>query len=185
MAKMRKSQVAEMKEFFNEMDAVEGMESIYSGDVDMPGDVPLIENLSLDEDDGFSDEEEYTEEEIEAFLENVDTEGTGSKMSFDEMMPQKFVETGIKFQQKENIVTPHYLVIRELVEKTPSVCHYKDCMYDSAKAIGYKNWHRVPKSRQRIALAALQKHNQDRHKFRNNELIDKSEIPTHYLSPTL
>jgi hypothetical protein len=183
MAKMKRAEVASMKEFYEELDTVEGMESTYSGDVDMPENVPLIENLEADE--FSSDEDEYSEEEIEAFLEGIDVETSKNQMSFDEMMPAKIVETGIKFQQKENIVTPHYLVLRELVEKTPSVCPYKDCFYDGAQAIGHKNWRKTPEGRKKIALLALQKHAQQKHKFRGNELIDKAEIPTHFLSPTL
>lgn len=181
---MTRKQKAEMKEFYEEIDTIEGMEHTHSGDVDMPDNVALLENL--DQVDYVDDEEEeYSEDDIESFLENVNFESSDNRLSFDEMMPATVVETGIKFQQKENIVTPHYLVIRELVERTPSVCHYKDCLYDGAKAIGFKNWHKVPKSKQKIALAALQKHNVQKHKFRNNELIDKAEIPSSWLSPTL
>lgn len=183
---MTRKQKAAMNDFYAEMEVEEGMEKTYSGDVDTPDNVMLLEDLSSEE-EPFDEDDEYSEEDIDAFLENVNFEDNSdvNGLSFDDMMPKKVVDTGIKYQQKENIVTPHYLVIRELVERTPSVCPYKDCLYDGAKAIKYKNWHKVPESKRKIALAALDRHNQLKHKFRNNELIDKSEIPTSWLSPTL
>lgn len=173
-----------MNEYFEELDTIEGMEQTHSGDVDMPENVMLLDNLEQEQQD-FDEDEEFSEEEVESFLENINLEDSNNPLSFDEMMPKQVVHTGVKYQQKENIVTPHYLILREWVERTPSVCHYKDCLYDGAKAIGFKNWHKVPKNKQKIALAALDKHTQQKHKFRGTDLIDKAEIPTSWLSPTL
>lgn len=184
MARMKKSQVAEMNDFFDEMDTIKGMEKTYSDAVDYPEDTPLIEeDLSTTFED---EEEEYNEEDLEMFLENVNFEDSNTNLSFDEMMPSApKQETGIKCQLKENIVQPHFLVLREWAERTPSVCPYKDCFYDGSKAIGFKKWDKVPEKKKRIALAALEKHTQLKHKFRDTDIVDKAQIPTSWLSPTL
>lgn len=180
MARMKRSQVAEMNEFFEEMDTVKGMESTYTDAVDYPKDVPLIEELNLESDE----EEEYSDEELEMYLENVDFEKSKTSLSFDEMMPAApKEESGIKCQLKENIVQPHYLILREFVERTPSVCSYRDCFYDGAEAIGFKKWSKVPERKRKIALAALERHTQLKHKFRDTDIVDKAQIPTSWLSP--
>ena len=183
MARMKKSQIAEMNNFFEEMDAIEGMEKTYTDAVDYPEDTPLIEEgLSVESEE----DEEYTEEDLEMFLENVSFESSNTNLSFDEMMPQQpKAETGIKCQLKENIVQPHFLTLREWVERSPSVCPYKDCFYDGSKAIGFKKWDKVTEKKKKIALAALEKHTQLKHKFRDTDIVDKAQIPTSWLSPTL
>ncbi len=181
---MKRSQKAEMKQLYDELDTVEGMEKTYTSNVDYPEDVPVLEEFS--EEDPIEDEEEYSEEEISLFLENVDFKDSKDKngLSFDDMMPKRVTDTGVKMQLKENTVTPHFLVLREHVERTPSVCNYRDCFYDGAKAIKYKNWHKVPEGKKKIALRALEIHVNNEHKFQDTDIIDKSQIPTSYLSPT-
>jgi len=169
-------------DFFEEMETVRAMEATYSGDVDMPEDVPLIEqSYELSE-----EEDVFDDEEVEAYLENVNFEDSKlDGLSFDDLVPKNVPESGVKCQLKENIVQPHFLVLREFVERTPSVCVYRDCFYDGAKAIKFKNWHKVPVNKRKIALIALERHVQLRHKFRDTDIVDKAHIPTSWLSPTI
>lgn len=175
---MRKAQKARMNEFFEEMETIEGMEKTYTDAVDYPDEVPLIEELLVEE------EEDYTEDEINAFLENINLESSNNPLSFDEMMPKPVQETGISYQRKENVVTPHYLVLREYVKQAPSVCTYRDCFYDGARAIGFKNWEKTPEKRKKIALAALEQHNQKKHRFDDTDIIDEANIPKFWMSPS-
>jgi hypothetical protein len=165
---------AEMKNVLQELEAEEGMEATYSGDVDMPDNVVLIEE----------DYEDYSDEEVDMFLENVNFEESKNSMSFDEMMPKIVEPVGIPYQRKEKIVTPHFLILRENVKQSPSVCTYRDCMYDAAQAIGFKNWEKIPNGKKKIALAALEKHTEVKHKYVDSDIIDEAQIPTHWLSPT-
>lgn len=188
--KMSKKQKEEMNQFMEEFEVEKGMEKTYSGDVDITDDIPLIEeDYNGIEEQVFSDleeeEEEYSEDEISMFLENVNFEESKTNLSFDEMMPSVVPESGIKYQRKEKVVTPHFLVLRENVKRTPSVCPYRDCMYDGAQAISFKNWDKTPASKRRIALAALERHTQIKHKFQDSDIIDEAQIPTSWLSPTI
>jgi hypothetical protein len=178
---MTKKQKAQMDEFWEEMDTVKGMEATHSGDVDMPEDVMLLEEDYPDE----QEEEEYSEEEIEAFLDNVSLDDTPTNLSFDDMMPKRIKKTGITYQQKEKTITPHYLVLRKLTKQSPTVCTYKDCFFDAAQAIGYKDYSKLPEKKRRIAAIALERHTQEKHKFTTNDIVDEAEIPSSWLSPTL
>ena len=183
MARMKRSQVAEMNEFFEEMEVADGMKKTYTDATDYPEDTPLIENLFGED---VEEEEEYTEEELEMFLQNVDFKNSKTSHSFDEIAPAKpKAEMGIPCQLKENVVQPHFLTLREWKERSPSVCPYRTCFYDGSEAIGYKDWNKVPEGKRKIALAALKRHNQNEHKFRDTDIIDKAQIPTSWLSPTL
>ena len=183
MARMSKKQVEEMNEYFQEMDTVQGMNATYSGDVDMPDGVLLTEDeLSPDIE---TYEDDYSEEELEVILQNVNFEDSRTNLSFDEINPVIPEESGVKYQRKERVIQPHYLIIRENVKKTPSVCSYRDCMYDGAQALGFKNWDKTPDSKRRVAIAALDKHTQLKHKFQDSDIIDESQIPKSWLSPTI
>lgn len=183
MAKMKRSQIAEMNDFFEEMDTVKGIQKTYTDATDYPENVPLLEDFDSKEE---IEDDELSDEELEMYLENVDFEKSKTPLSFDEMMPAAPKEqSGIMCQLKENIVQPHFLVLREFVERTPSVCPYKDCFYDGAEAIGHKNWNKVPEKRKKIALAALERHTQRKHKFRDTDIVDKAQIPTSWISPTI
>lgn len=179
---MKKNSKNEMQQVLDEIGTVKGFSTTYSGDVDYPDDVPFIEDLS----NPVSDEnEELNEEELEAFLENIDFQRSDTGLSFDDMMPKPVIKTGVTYQRKENVVTPHFLVLRDLVKKTPSVCIYRDCFYDGAKAIGYKNWDKTPESKRRIALMVLERHVKMEHKFRDTDIIDEAQIPSSWLSSTM
>jgi hypothetical protein len=141
------------------------MEQTFSGDVDYPDDVPLLE----EEDDFGSeeyDEEEYEDLEsdllraedtldadlraaedesdlddaqIETLISRVDLNDVVRQgMSFDELMPKKIKKTGVINQRKEKKYQHGLLVIREDVTITPASCKRLDCTFDAAKACGFK-----------------------------------------------
>lgn len=183
MKRMTKKEfIAELDELYESEEAEQGMRKTYTDATDYPEDVPLIDE---DEEEVQFEDDEYSEEEMEMFLENINFENSNNSQSFDEMMPQKKADSGIMCQLKENTVQPHYLVLREWVERSPSVCQYKDCFYDGSRAVGFKKWDKVPEKKRKIALAALERHIQLKHKFRDTDMIDKAQIPTSWMSPTL
>lgn len=175
---MTRKQREEMNQFYEELDTIEGMEKTHSGDVDMPDNVPLIEEFEEEDEE----EVEYSEEELEIFLQNINLDDSKTNLSFDDMMPQQVAPVGVPYQLKERVVTPHFLVLREYKKKSPSVCNYRDCVYCGAEAIGYKDWDATPEKKRKIALAALTRHVQNKHKFKDTDIIDESQIPTNWLS---
>lgn len=166
------------------------MEDTFNSDINTQADVPLLEEIShtLDQDDALEysvdSEEEYTEDEIESLLQNIDFSADNTGLSFDQLMPAKKEPTGVTYQRKEKKVS-HFLVIRDLVELTPSVCDKPTCKYDAAKACGLREWSKVPANKRRLVLMALDRHKETAHKFVDDSIVDASELPQSWLSSVL
>lgn len=183
-----------MDEVFQAMDIKEEMEHVKSSDVDVLDETPLIEESFIEEDDeigqedyGFQaelEEDEYSQSEMDAFLENVNLEDDKTHLSFDRMMPAKVTKTGVQFQRKERKLHT-LLVLRDLVELTPSTCKFVHCLYDSSKSCGFGKWTKVPESKKKLVLQVLQQHVDAKHKFVDDTVIDEAEIPQSWLSSTM
>lgn len=131
------------------------------------------------------EEHEFTDQEIEAYLSQVSLKDDGkSGTSFSQLMPKKKARTGIRMQHKQRKVH-NLLTLRELVELTPSVCKFEHCMYDAADKAGFQNWHKVPKSKQRLVQSILQKHVKEEHKYVNHTIIDKADVQGFWLSSNI
>lgn len=200
------------KEFIAAMETDDDLNQTFSSDVDYSDDMPLIEEIKEDDEQGFEEiefsfnedevpsdslesldlsmgeieeEEEYTESEIEALISRIDlADSDNNKLSFDDLMPKKKKNTGIVVQRKEKKVH-NLLILRDLVIMYPSVCDKDFCKYDAAKAIGYKKrgWPDVPISKQKLVLRILQEHKQT-HKFIDNTIMDLSDVPQAWLTPS-
>lgn len=208
---MAKRVKTDYKEFIAAMETDDDLNQTFSSDVDYPDDMPLIEEneeddeqgleeieFSFDEDEEIADsvesldlalgqveeeQEEYTEEEIEALVSRIDlADSDNNKLSFDELMPKKKKKTGITVQRKEKKVH-NLLVLRALVVMHPSVCDRDFCKYDAAKAIGYKKrgWPDVPAGKQKLVLRVLEEHKQT-HKFVDNTTMDLADVPQAWLT---
>lgn len=175
-----RSQKQAMDEFLKEMETAEAIERTYTDAVDYPPDSPLIEQ-SVEE---FEEPDEYTEEELEAFFGKIDLDESNaiSQLSFDEMMPARTEKTGVLVQRKENKIS-NLLILRDLTELTPSVCKLTHCSYDAARAAGFKKWDNVPQRKQKLVLQILQQHIDKKHKYVDDTIIDKADVPTSWLAP--
>lgn len=209
MAKRTKSR-NNIQEFIETMEVDDELHQTFSGDVDYSEDRVLIEDLGEEEYDfsdftfddveeteeefiAPSDEpeeeseeelEEYTEDEIQALLARLDlADSDKNKFSFDALMPKKKKKTGIQIQRKEKKVH-HFLVLRDMVRMTPSVCKRPDCKFDSAKALGWKKrgWDDVPVGKQSLVLRILEEHMQSEHIFTDDSIIDLSDMPQAWLN---
>lgn len=167
-----------MDEFFESMEVAEELGKTYSSDVDFSEDAPLIEPGYLPIDDT---EELYSEDEISAFLENINLEDDKTGLSFDQMMPKTLEKSGVQYQRKERKMN-HFLVIRDLVKITPSVCTSSDCTYDAAKACGFSEWDKVSEGKKRLVATVLEQHRERKHKFVDDTIIDAVDYPGKWLS---
>ena len=210
---MAKRIKTDYKEFIAALEVDDDLNQTFSSDVDYPDDMPLIEEreeeyeqgleeveFNFDEDKEPSDsleslglsmgeieeeEEEYTEAEIEALISRIDlADSDSNKLSFDDLMPKKKKKTGITVQRKEKKVH-NLLVLRDLVVMHPSVCDKDFCKYDAAKALGYKKkgWPSVPPSKHKLVMRILEEHKQT-HKFVDNTVMDLSDVPQAWLTPS-
>lgn len=131
------------------------------------------------------EDEEWSDNEIEAYLKQVSLKDDGKKGTpFEQVMPKKKPRTGIKIQHKQRKIH-NLLTIRELVELTPSVCKFEHCMYDAADKAGFIDWAHTPKSKQKLVLRILQKHVKEEHKHVNHSIIDKADVQSFWLSSNM
>ncbi len=210
---MAKRVKTDYKEFIAAMETDDDLNQTFSSDVDYPDDMPLIEENEEDDEQGLEEiefnfdddeeitnsvesldlsmgeveeeQEEYTEEEIEALVSRIDlADSDNNKLSFDDLMPKKKKKTGIVVQRKEKKVH-NLLILRDLVVMHPSVCDRDFCKYDAAKAIGYKKrgWPDVPSGKQKLVLRVLEEHKQT-HKFVDNTTMDLADVPQAWLTPS-
>lgn len=180
--KKSKEPVVYWEAFDKAFEAEEDFSKTYSGDENYQEDAVLLESpvdLSIPD----QEEEEYSEEEMNAFMETISLDSDSNQLSFDEMFPTKKEKTGVLVQLKETKGS-HYLVLRNAVVLTPSVCRKITCSYDASKAAGFKEWDKVPNDKKKLVLAILQRHDESKHKFVDNTIMDKSEMSGAWLSPT-
>lgn len=183
MAKTNAKVKSEMQEFMAAFQADEDLHKTYSSDVDLPDDVPLIEDSYTPK--GEEEEIQYSEDELSAFFENVDLENDSGNTSFESLMPKRPKElSGIKLQRKE-VKVNSLLVLRELVELTPSTCGFAHCMYDAAKACGFPNWTSVPDAKRKLIEAVLEQHREKKHRFVDDTIIDSVERSKSWMSSTM
>ena len=205
MPRTTKGKDVDFSSFFDSLETEKELNQTFNGDVDYPEDRPLIDYNQVEEDmlnfgeeedeelelepeaepEHFSESSEYSDEDIEQLMTKVSLkQRKKSKHSFDELVPPKKEKTGIKMQNKENKVH-HLLILREVVELTPSVCRRPNCTYDASVAWGFKKWGDVPKSKQRLIIETLKRHREQEHKFVNETIVDKADIASSWLSPHL
>lgn len=193
----------------------EELKQTFSSSIDQSENSPVFEDFfgdneedefPIDPDDGFGeeffeeqeellspeeefeeeeDEPEFSDEEIEAYLAQVSLKDDGKPgTNFEQVMPKKKPRTGIKMQHKQRKIH-NLLTLRELVELTPSVCKFEHCMYDAAAKAGFREWSKVPASKQRLVLSILQKHVKEEHKYVNHSIIDKADVTGFWLSSNM
>lgn len=164
---------------------IEEVEFSFDEDEESPSSLESLD-LSMGDIEEEEESEEYTEEEIQALITRIDlADSDNNRLSFDDLMPKKKKKTGISVQRKEKKVH-HLLVLRDLVVMHPSVCPLQHCKFDAAKAAGYKKrgWPDVPASKRKLVMRILEEHSQTQHKFVDNSIMDLSDVPQAWLTPS-
>jgi hypothetical protein len=155
-------------------------------------------------------ESDLDDDQIETLISRVDmNDVVRATMSFDDLVPKKKPRTGVINQRKEKKYQHGLLVIREAVTLTPASCKRTDCMYDAARACGFKKdkdtvetklnkvtglktrkilkrgtfWDSVPQGKRKLVLSALKKHVTEKHTHQDESMFDEADRPASWLTP--